>query len=185
MVAKVKVDIRGKNTWSSTMFKKNIMKETINHEPCSRNQTLNQTINQTMNRTIIHEPWAKPWTINQGLTLSPTRSSCKLWSWSFFKPTSLCPSPNHNQLPSLPFPFPVSPNSGPSNNLELNIKHQLMRRLKVWTGVNRVWSNLSIGKCKNVPLDISYIEDNQIISVNLRFITLRIYFYPTDNLRIK
>ena len=31
-----------------------------------------------MNRTKIHEPWAKPWTINQGLTLSTPRSSFKL-----------------------------------------------------------------------------------------------------------
>ena len=31
-----------------------------------------------MNRTKIHEPWAKPWTINQGLTLSTTRSSLVL-----------------------------------------------------------------------------------------------------------
>ena len=28
-----------------------------------------------MNRTKIHEPWAKPWTIDQGLTLSTIRSS--------------------------------------------------------------------------------------------------------------
>ena len=33
-----------------------------------------------MNRTKIHEPWAKPWTINQGLTLSTIRSSCQLIS---------------------------------------------------------------------------------------------------------
>ena len=38
-------------------------------------QTINQTMNQTMNRTIILEPWAKPWTINRGLTLSTDRSS--------------------------------------------------------------------------------------------------------------
>ena len=39
------------------------------------NQTINKTLNKTMNRTKIHEPWAKPWTINQGLTLSTNRSS--------------------------------------------------------------------------------------------------------------
>ena len=52
------------------------------------NQTINQTMNKTMNRTKIHEPWAKPWTINQGLTLYTIRSSCclwldlKLWFWA-------------------------------------------------------------------------------------------------------
>ena len=38
-------------------------------------RTLNRTTNRTMNRTEIHGPWAKPWTINQGLTLSTIRSS--------------------------------------------------------------------------------------------------------------
>ena len=42
------------------------------------NQTMNKTMNKTMNRTKIHEPWAKPWTINQGLTLLTTRSSVLL-----------------------------------------------------------------------------------------------------------
>ena len=35
-------------------------------------------MNKTMNRTKIHGPWAKPWTINQGLTLSTPRSSWDL-----------------------------------------------------------------------------------------------------------
>ena len=46
------------------MFEKNILKDDMNHEPWTRNQTMNQTINQTMNktmnktmnRTMIHEP---------------------------------------------------------------------------------------------------------------------------------
>ena len=44
------------------MFKKNILKDTMNYEPCTRNQTINQTMiktmNKTMNRTMImnHEP---------------------------------------------------------------------------------------------------------------------------------
>ena len=42
------------------------------------NQTVNKTMNKTMNRTKVHEPWAKPWIINQGLTLSTTRSSLLL-----------------------------------------------------------------------------------------------------------
>ena len=45
------------------------------------NQTINQTMNKTMNRTKIHEPWAKPWTINQGLTLSTIRSSFHFIFW--------------------------------------------------------------------------------------------------------
>ena len=45
------------------------------------NQTINKTMNKTMNRTKIHEPWAKPWTINQGLTLSTPRSSFVYVQW--------------------------------------------------------------------------------------------------------
>ena len=33
MVSKVKVDIEGKNTGKASMFKKNIMKDTMNHVP--------------------------------------------------------------------------------------------------------------------------------------------------------
>ena len=61
------------------MFKKNIMMDTVNHEPCTINQTMNQTIDKTMNSTVnrtkIHNPWANPWTISQGLTLLTIRSS--------------------------------------------------------------------------------------------------------------
>ena len=42
----------------------------VQHYPC----TINQTMNQTMNRPKIHEPWAKPWTINQGLNVDFTNN---------------------------------------------------------------------------------------------------------------
>ena len=38
-----------------------------------------------MNRTQIHEPWAKPWIINQGLTLSTTRSSWFFRVWGLMR----------------------------------------------------------------------------------------------------
>ena len=42
-----------------------------------------QTMNKTMNKTMIHKPWAKPLTLNQGLTLSTIRSSFDFWIRKF------------------------------------------------------------------------------------------------------
>ena len=38
------------------MFKKNIMKDTMNYEPCTINKTMNRTISQTIN----HKPGLDP-----------------------------------------------------------------------------------------------------------------------------
>ena len=50
------------------MFKKNIIKDTMYHEP-------NHEQSHEQNNEQIHEQNQDSWTINQGLTLSTTRSS--------------------------------------------------------------------------------------------------------------
>ena len=42
------------------MFKKNIMKDTMNYEPCTINKTMNKTMNRTISQTINHKPGLDP-----------------------------------------------------------------------------------------------------------------------------